>query len=103
MSTISVPDKSVETKKKVQLKKPSRYKVVMLNDNYTTMEFVINVLINIFGRSTVEATEIMMKIHKQGRGIAGIYTFDIATTKKRQTESEASKNGFPLKCILEKE
>jgi len=103
MSTITVPDKSVETKKKVQLKKPSRYKVVMLNDNYTTMEFVINVLINIFGQSNVEATEIMMKIHKQGRGVAGIYTFDIATTKKRHTESEAAKNGFPLKCILEKE
>ena len=103
MSTITIPDKSVETKKKIQLKKPSRYKVIMLNDNYTTMEFVINVLISIFGRSPVKATEIMMKVHKQGRGVAGIYTFDVATTKKRQTESEAAKNGFPLKVILEKE
>lgn len=103
MSHITVPDKSAETKKDVKLRRPSRYKVIMLNDNYTTMEFVISVLRNIFGKTPQEATRIMMKVHTDGRGVAGIYAYDIAVTKKKKTESEAARNGFPLKCTLEKE
>ena len=63
MSHITVPDKSVETKKEVKLQRPSRYKIILLNDNYTTMEFVISILRNIFGKTPAEATGIMMKIH----------------------------------------
>ena len=103
MSHITVPDKSAETKKEIKLQRPSRYKVIMLNDNYTTMEFVISVLRNIFGKTPAEASRIMMKVHTEGQGIAGIYTYDIALTKKKKTEEEAARNGFPLKCILEKE
>jgi len=103
MSHINVPERSAQTKKKVKLKRPSRYKVLLINDNYTTMEFVVSVLTNIFGKTPAEATDIMMKVHNEGRGVAGIYAYDIALTKKKKTESEAARNGFPLKCTLEKE
>lgn len=84
-------------------KRPSMYKVIMLNDNYTTMEFVIDILKKIFNKSSIEATEIMMNIHHNGQGIAGIYPYDIAMTKITAVKSEAKNGGFPLKCILEKE
>ncbi|HSW61049.1 MAG TPA: ATP-dependent Clp protease adapter ClpS [bacterium] len=86
-----------------KVKKPSMYKVIMLNDNYTTMEFVIDILKKFFSKSPLEATEIMLNIHHNGQGIAGIYPYDIALTKVNQVKSEAKKSGFPLKCIIEKE
>lgn len=86
-----------------KIKRPSMYKVVMFNDNYTTMEFVIDILKKLFGKSELEATEIMLNIHHNGSGIAGIYPYDIALTKTNQVRDEAKKSGFPLKCIIEKE
>ena len=84
-----------------ELKEPSPYRVLLLNDHYTTMEFVIEVLREIFGKSEPEAMSIMLKIHHEGRGVAGQYTFEIAETKKSQTETRAREKGFPLQCELE--
>lgn len=84
-------------------KRPSMYKVIMLNDNYTTMEFVVDILKKIFSKTAIEATEIMLAVHHNGKGVAGIYSYDIAMTKIKQVKDEAKKSGFPLKCILEKE
>ena len=85
------------------IKEPELYKVVMLNDNYTTMEFVVGILIDIFGKTEAEARKIMLKVHKQGRGVAGIYVYDIALSKVEQVERKAKSKGFPLKCVVEKE
>ncbi len=93
-------DSLVKSRKKV--KKPDLYKVIMLNDDFTTMDFVVDILINIFGKNMFEATDIMLTIHQKGRGVAGIYTFDIAKSKITQVEQRASAEKFPLKCIMER-
>lgn len=85
------------------IKKPNMYRVILLNDNYTTMEFVINVLMVVFHKSITEATIIMLDVHKKGKGIVGLYTYDIALTKINQVESMAAESGYPLKSIMEKE
>ena len=86
-----------------EIKKPSKYKVLMLNDDYTTMEFVVDILKKVFEHSTLAATSIMVNIHKHGRGLAGIYTKEIAEAKVSQVHSAARSRGFPLKCEMEKE
>lgn len=86
-----------------EIKKPSKYKVLMLNDDYTTMEFVVDILKKVFGHSTLAATSIMLNIHNHGRGLAGIYTKEIAEAKISQVHSAARSRGFPLKCEMEKE
>ncbi len=82
---------------------PSLYKVILLNDDYTPMDFVVNVLIKFFAKSEPEATSIMLQVHHQGRGIAGTYSFEIAETKAHQAQSYAKLREYPLKCVLEKE
>ena len=82
---------------------PRRFKVLLHNDHYTTMEFVVEVLEVIFGRSRVEATSIMLHVHRNGKGLAGVFTREIAETKIAQVHSLARDNGFPLKCDMEKE
>ncbi|GMO54254.1 MAG: hypothetical protein Ta2G_13140 [Termitinemataceae bacterium] len=89
-------------KKKRKLKEPNDYKVVLYNDNFTTMDFVVDVLVDIFNKSTEKAEAIMLDIHKNGRGIAGIYTKDIALTKAKEVILMARQNEFPLKCTIEK-
>ncbi|MBQ3367328.1 ATP-dependent Clp protease adaptor ClpS [bacterium] len=104
MSDLSTKKSSkILTGSKIMVKEPELYKVVMLNDNYTTMEFVVDVLIDIFGKSEAEARKIMLAVHKQGRGVAGVYVYDIAVSKISQVDEAAKKKGFPLKCIVEKE
>ena len=90
-------------KERVQIKKqePTLYKVVLLNDDYTTMEFVIHVLETIFEKSPAEAYQIMMHVHVNGRGIAGVYTWDVAETKAESVITEARGAGFPLKAVTE--
>jgi ATP-dependent Clp protease adaptor protein ClpS len=83
-------------------KEPSMYKVLMHNDDYTTMEFVVNVLVSIFNKSQRDAEEIMMRIHKEGLAICGIYTYEIAETKVTEVHNLARHNGFPLKSTFEK-
>ncbi len=79
------------------------YKVYLLNDDYTTMEFVVEVLERVFGKGKVEATRIMLHVHRNGKGLAGVYARDIAETKISQVHNLARDNGFPLKCDMEKE
>ena len=88
------------TKKK--LKKPSLYKVVMLNDNYTPMDFVVYLLKTFFKKNHEEASKIMLEVHNKGAAICGIFTFEIAETKILKVINTARNNGFPLLCILEK-
>lgn len=81
---------------------PPECKVVLYNDDYTTMEFVIEILVEIFHKSVSEAEAIMMAVHQAGKGIAGIYTYDIAVTRANMATSRARKNGFPLRVEAEK-
>ena len=84
-------------------KKPSMYKVIMLNDDYTPMEFVVYVLQKFFGRSSGEATQIMLNVHQRGVGVCGVYSFEIAESKAQKTIDYARKNDHPLQLQLEKE
>lgn len=85
-----------------ELKEPDEYRVLLLNDNFTTMEFVVSVLIAVFHKSVPEATRLMLEVHKKNRATVGVYGFDIATTKVSQVHQLAKQNGFPLKCTMEK-
>ena len=87
----------------VKVKKPRRYMVLMHNDDYTTMEFVVEILISFFNKTAAEATKVMLDVHKKGAGIAGIYPYDIAATKINQVHNKARENGFPLKLSLKEE
>ena len=86
-----------------KLKAPRKFYVLLLNDDYTTMEFVTEVLTTFFHKTEAEAMQIMLKVHHEGRGVAGIYSFEIAETKVAQVEEYARGQGFPLKCVLEAE
>jgi ATP-dependent Clp protease adaptor protein ClpS len=83
-------------------KEPELYQVVLLNDDYTTMEFVVEVLESIFNKPPSEAYRIMMQVHTQGRGACGLYPFEIAETKIATVEGRARENGFPLRATMEK-
>ena len=97
------PDDKVKLKERVetQKKEPELYQVVLLNDDYTTMEFVVNVLESVFQKSPAEAFQIMMHVHRNGRGIAGIYPWEVAETKVETVVSLARESGFPLKAVAE--
>ena len=86
-----------------KIKRPSLYKVIMLNDDFTPMEFVIQVLQHYFRKSTEEATQIMLHVHQRGVGVCGIYTYEVAETKLSQVMALARKNQHPLQLQLEKE
>ncbi len=88
---------------RTQTKKPSMYKVVMLNDDYTPMEFVVHVLQKFFGRSSSEATQIMLNVHQRGVGVCGVYSFEVAESKAQKTMDNARENDHPLQLQLEKE
>ena len=102
----SLPDKnfsSLTLQEKPKLKKPPLYKVIMLNDDYTPMEFVVEMLQTYFSKSQEQATEIMLHIHQKGLGVCGLYTFEIAESKAAQVLDKARKNQHPLQIKLEKE
>jgi len=85
-----------------ELREPSLYKALLHNDDYTSMEFVVAILENIFGKSTTLATKIMLDVHQEGVGVAGVYTREICETKIELVHHLARKNGFPLRCSMEK-
>ena len=93
----------VVTKTKPKTKKPSLYKVLILNDDYTPMEFVVFVLERFFSKGREEATRIMLHVHHKGVGICGVYTYEIAETKVAQVMDMARQHGHPLQCTMEKE
>ena len=80
---------------------PKNYKVILLNDDYTTKDFVVFILESVFQKEKAEAVVIMESVHRAGKGVAGIYTYDIAVTKAQKTVRLARANGFPLNCTLE--
>ena len=90
------------TKDKKDVQEPPLYKVLLHNDDYTTMEFVVMVLETIFDKDTSEATTIMLNIHHQGMGVAGVFSREIGESKVSEVHQTARKNQFPLKCSLEK-
>lgn len=92
-----------ENKEKVKVKKPKHYKVVMHNDDFTTMEFVVDVLMTVFKKNINQANKIMMDVHKIGRGIVGVYPYDIATTKVAIALGMAKEEGFPFNITIEEE
>ena len=91
----------IDTKPKT--KTPSLYKVLLLNDDYTPMEFVVHVLERFFGKRREEATQIMLHVHRRGVGICGVFTYEVAETKVTQVVDYARKHQHPLQCTLEKE
>ncbi len=98
-----MPEIKEVTKTKKKLKKPKLYKVLMHNDNYTTMQFVVEILEKIFNKTNQEAVNIMLQIHNNGIGLCGVYPYDIAVTKVEIVHYLAEKNSFPLKCSIEPE
>lgn len=93
----------IKEKEEIKVKKPSMYRVILHNDDYTTMDFVVEVLRTVFGKSSTEAGQIMLDVHNKGKGIVGLYTYDIAMTKAMRVRDMAKKEGHPLKVTVEKE
>ncbi len=83
-----------------ELDEPRQYEVMLLNDDYTTMDFVVDVLMRFFNKDPLEAEEIMYQVHEQGSGVCGIYPFDIAESKVNQVTDHARANDYPLLCVL---
>jgi ATP-dependent Clp protease adaptor protein ClpS len=94
-------DTGVVTESEKKLKLPPMYKVLLHNDDYTTMEFVVEVLQSVFHKTPADATQIMLHIHRNGIGVAGVYTHEVAETKVAVVEAMARQHEFPLKCTLE--
>ena len=96
------PGTAVITKTKTQTKKPNLYRVLLLNDDYTPMEFVVHVLERFFNKDREAATRIMLHVHHHGIGECGIYTYEVAETKVTQVMDFARKHQHPLQCVMEK-
>lgn len=96
------PDIGIAVKTRAKSKKPSQYKVLMLNDDYTPMEFVVLVLKRFFSMNMDEATRVMLHVHQKGVGVCGIFTYEVAETKVNQVMDFARQNQHPLQCTLEK-
>jgi len=97
------PNTGVVVKARPRTRKPSMYKVLMLNDDYTPMEFVVHVLERFFQKTREEATRIMLHVHRRGVGVCGVYTYEVAETKVTQVMDLARQNQHPLQCTIEKE
>jgi ATP-dependent Clp protease adaptor protein ClpS len=97
------PQTGVVVKARPRTKKPAMYKVLMLNDDYTPMEFVVHVLERFFQKNREEATRIMLHVHRRGVGVCGVYTYEVAETKVTQVMDLARQNQHPLQCTIEKE
>ncbi len=93
----------LSTERKQQLKKPPLFKVLLHNDDFTTMEFVVFVLVSIFHKPEQEAVKIMLDVHQQGIGIAGVYTYEVAEAKVNKVTQIAQANEYPLLCTVEQE
>jgi len=92
-----------ELSEEVIVKHPKKYKVFILNDDYTSMDFVIDILISVFHKTYEQAESIMLEVHKKDKGLCGVYTHEIAETKVMQVTKKAQDGGFPLKAVMEEE
>ena len=88
-------------KTREKLKEPVQYRVILLNDNYTTMDFVVEILVIVFHKNIEDANRIMLDVHQKGKGIVGVYPWDIAATKAQQVHAAAKASQFPLRCVVE--
>ncbi|MCX7191539.1 MAG: ATP-dependent Clp protease adapter ClpS [Candidatus Methylopumilus sp.] len=102
MPKVNATEDIKHSKKKAKTKLPSMYKVIILNDDFTPMEFVVNTIQRFFNKSVDEATRIMLKIHTEGLGVCGIFPVDIAETKMNQVLNFAKEHQHPLQCIIER-
>lgn len=91
------------TRSEAKTKKPSMYKVILLNDDFTPMEFVVHILQRFFRMTVEQATEVMLHVHQRGVGVCGVFTFEVAETKVNQVLAFAKQHEHPLQCTLEKE
>jgi ATP-dependent Clp protease adaptor protein ClpS len=96
-------EESVSSETDQEVEEPPMYKVMLLNDDYTTMEFVVEILMYVFQKSSEEAMRIMLNVHRNGIGVCGVYTHEVAETKVDTVQTLARENGFPLKCIMERD
>ena len=97
------PNTGLVTKTRPKTKKPSLYRVLLLNDDYTPMEFVVFVLQRFFNKNQEDATRIMLHVHQNGVGVCGVFTYEVAETKVAQVIDEARRHQHPLQCTMEKE
>ncbi|MBT3882478.1 MAG: ATP-dependent Clp protease adaptor ClpS [Campylobacteraceae bacterium] len=93
----------VELDEQVEVTEPKKFKVLLLNDDHSTMEFVLEILTNVFRKDISSAEQIMLNVHNKGKEVCGVYTHEIAATKIAQVREMAKKEGFPLKAIMEEE
>ncbi|MBN3867408.1 ATP-dependent Clp protease adapter ClpS [Gluconobacter kondonii] len=96
-------DVSVVVRPRTRTRKPSMYKVLMLNDDYTPMEFVVHVLERFFAKTRDEATSVMLQVHQRGVGVCGVFTYEVAESKVTQVMDLARQNQHPLQCTIEKD
>jgi ATP-dependent Clp protease adaptor protein ClpS len=94
-------ESGIATAHKEKVQPPRKYKVLLMNDDYTTMEFVVHILKKYFNKTATEAQQVMLQVHAKGFGICGVYTFEVAETKVAQVTKYSKKNGHPLKCACE--
>jgi ATP-dependent Clp protease adaptor protein ClpS len=94
-------DSAVKDRAEIKNQEPKVYNVILLNDDYTTMEFVLQILEGLFQKSPAEAYRIMMHVHRNGRGLAGVYTWEVAETKAEQVAALAADAGYPLRATIE--
>jgi ATP-dependent Clp protease adaptor protein ClpS len=94
-------DSAVEERAEIKNQEPKLFNVILLNDDYTTMDFVLEILETLFQKSPAEAFRIMMQVHRNGRGLAGVYTWEVAETKAEQVATVAAQAGFPLRATIE--
>jgi ATP-dependent Clp protease adaptor protein ClpS len=97
------PSSAVVTRTRPKTQRPSRYKVLLLNDDYTPMEFVVHVLERFFGLSNGQAVEVMLTVHRKGVAVVGVFSYEVAETKVTQVMEYARRNEHPLQCTMEKE
>jgi ATP-dependent Clp protease adaptor protein ClpS len=95
----SEPDQQIQ--ERTELHPPRMYRVILHNDHYTTMEFVVDILVKIFHKPALEANRIMLDVHRRGSGVCGVFSYDIARTKVSQVHALAREQEFPLKCTFE--
>ena len=100
---VSNSDTTTDSRTHEELKRPSLYRVILHNDDYTTMEFVVMILESVFNKPSKEAFRIMFNVHNDGVGICGVYTYEVAETKIATVHSIARESGWPLKCSMEPE
>lgn len=101
MANTKHQDSVISETRAAKPKPPAMYKVILLNDDYTPMEFVVDVIQRFFGRTREQATQIMLKVHTEGAGVCGVYPHDIAETKMNQVMQHAQQHQHPLQCVME--